>query len=80
MHALNQLLCQAAQTSILHQTEAIDRKLLETILTGCNDPTYDCLPALAGPATGDQDNHGNNGAPDQAKPMEPDSSTEEPDV
>ncbi|MFB7899937.1 hypothetical protein ACFC1B_26835 [Streptomyces xiamenensis] len=74
MHALNQL-CQAAQTSILQQTEAIDRELLETILTGYSDPTYNCLPALAEPATGDQDHHG---SPDQAKPMEPDSHTEEP--
>ncbi|WP_327380524.1 TniB family NTP-binding protein [Streptomyces sp. NBC_01207] len=40
MHVLDQLICQAAQASILEGTEKIDKDLLDSILTGYDDPAY----------------------------------------
>ncbi|BAJ25866.1 MULTISPECIES: AAA family ATPase [Kitasatospora] len=40
MHVLDQLICQAAQASILEGTEEIDKDLLDSVLTGYDDPAH----------------------------------------
>jgi hypothetical protein len=75
MHALNQLLSLAAQTSILEKTETIDRDLLDSILTGYNDPQFDCLPALVHPTTEESDS---DGAQVPTEPGQPEEDTPRP--